>query len=175
MVNSLRNVRDFPVHLSQGARHFARARAALRSKEVIMGDSTYISKVAVALMGRLRITHEEAVDLDHRDRAGISAQKLYERRADDVRKELKRMNPETQGRIAIQGLADGSEEEPKRGRTSLYEVHCGSYLGKYKSGRDLLLDLATTAVIAEMTDQLRTDYQLRIQLDADEVRGTPGL
>lgn len=75
------------------------------------------------------------------------------------------MRPENLGRIAVQGLAKDdprTERQPRRsgvvdeGKTSLSGVHSTwSYLNGDGSGRDILVELATTAIIAEMTDQLR--------------------
>ena len=116
-------------------------------------QQSHISKVAANLIGTLKVRWEDA-HASFRGRSGVSPQELYEHRADDVRKALSRMSPETLGKLAVQGHAHGDETAPSKGKTTLYSVHCGSYLSKYESGRNILLELATTAVIAEMTDQL---------------------
>jgi hypothetical protein len=68
----------------------------------------------------------------------------------EVVKRVNRLNPATLGIIAWKGIEHG-----KHGKeTSMYEVHCGSYCGKYLGGKDLLRTLARTAIAAEMFDQL---------------------
>lgn len=124
-----------------------------------MGNE-YIANVAKTLIGKLGITWQES----RRFGESPSAQILYERRRADVLREVREMRPETLGKIAVHGLSKHdprTERQPKpsgvtdEGRTSLYAVHCGSYLSKYDSGRNILIDLVVTALIAEMTDQLR--------------------
>ncbi len=131
----------------------------------VEGDR-YIANVAVSLIGKLHITWRDGQSLGAALREyshGIFGQTLYERREIDVRKEVSKMRPETLGRIAVQGLSKNdprTERQPQRsgvtkeGKTSLYSVHCGTYLPKYDSGRALLIELVVTALIAEMTDQL---------------------
>lgn len=124
-----------------------------------MGNE-YITGVAKTLIGKLGITWRDA----RRFGESFSAQTLYAQRERDVRREVREMRPDTLGKIAVHGLSKHdprTERQPKpsgvtdEGRTSLYAVHCGSYLSKYDSGRDILIDLAVTAIIAEMTDVLR--------------------
>lgn len=129
------------------------------AKESVMGNE-YITGVAKNLIGKLGITWRDA----RRFGESFSAQTLYVKRERDVRREVREMRPETLGKIAVHGLSKHdprTERQPKpsgvtdEGRTSLYAVHCGSYLSKYDSGRNILIDLVVTALIAEMTDQLR--------------------
>ncbi len=134
-----------------------------------MGEqkSSHIAKVAANLIGRLKIRWED-VQQTFRGETGVSPQVIYERRAIDIRILLGGMSPETLGRLAVQGKAHGNEAEPSGGKTTLCHVHCGSYLGKYDAGRTILLELATTAVIAEMTDQLERRRLCDVLREADE-------
>lgn len=125
----------------------------------MMGDR-YIADLAKSLIGMLGITWSDA----RRFGESFSAQTLYAQREKDVRREVSRMRPDTLGKIVAHGLSKTdprTEHRPmasgvtQHGATSLYSVHCGSYLSKYDSGRDILIELAVTAIIAEMTDQLR--------------------
>ena len=122
-----------------------------------MGTQSHISKIATHLIGKLKISWEDA-NPPTDQKLHVSPLKLYKRRADDVRRELKRMSPETLGKIAVQG--EGVDQIAPEEKTPLYFVHGGSYLWKYWSGREILLELATTAVIAEMTDQLELQWQV---------------
>lgn len=126
-----------------------------------MGDK-YISNVAENLIGKLGISWREAKS--HFGDVELNAQDLYVRRSLDVHLEVRKMRPETLGKIAVQGLSKDdprTDRQPRpsgvtdEGKTSLYAVHCGSYLGKYDSGRTILHELVVTTLIAEMTDQLR--------------------
>jgi hypothetical protein len=95
---------------------------------------------------------------------GTSPQMLYEKFGERVRAQVRLMRPETRGAIADRGLA--FETRPN---TSLYEVHCETYLGKYQSGRDLLIEIAVTAIIAKMYDILR-DHGYRDRGYRDRIR-----
>ncbi|MEQ1500165.1 MAG: hypothetical protein ABL917_02190 [Parcubacteria group bacterium] len=127
-----------------------------------MGDR-HISNVALSLIGKLRISWMEAQML-YQDVDNLSPQVLYASQNTEIRSELRKMKPETLGKIAAQGLSD-SDPRTKRlprpsgvtdeGKTSMYAVHCGNFVGKYESGRDMLVELAVTAIVAEMTDILR--------------------
>ena len=134
-----------------------------------MGEQkpSHIAKVAESLAGKLKVRVEDALSTFHSE-TRVCPQTLYEHRGTEVRKELSRMSPETLGRIAVQGKARGDEDQPSEGKTTLYDVHCGSYLGKYESGRNILLELALTAVIAEMTDQLERRRLCDVLREADE-------
>jgi hypothetical protein len=138
------------------------------SKEVVMGEqkSSHIARVAAHLIGKLKIRWEDAQQTLRRQ-TGVSAQVLYSGWSLTIRKELSRMSPETLGRLSVQGKAHGDENAPAGGKTTLYHVHCGSYLAKYASGRDLLLELALTAVVAEMTDQLELQMKREVARESE--------
>lgn len=55
------------------------------------------------------------------------------------------------GIIACQGKSRESTAWGEGG-VSLYEVHCETFLSKYASGRDLLLTIATTSVVAQLAE-----------------------
>ena len=127
-----------------------------------MGDR-YIFNIAKSFIGKFGITWRDA-QLFYESSHGLSAQVLYDHCSMVVRGEMRKMRPETLGKISVRGLSKDdprTERQPRRsgvtdqGRTSLYSVHCGSYLDKYSSGRNILIELAVTAIVAEMTDQLR--------------------
>ena len=127
-----------------------------------MGDR-HITNVAQSLIGKFGITWQEGYSI-FRDYGRLYPQSLYASREVEIRRELKKMKPETLGKIAAQGLSNSdprTERQPRpsgvtdEGKTSLYAVHCGNFVGKYDSGRDMLVELALTAIVAEMTDILR--------------------
>ncbi|MCR4311610.1 MAG: hypothetical protein NUV54_03555 [Candidatus Taylorbacteria bacterium] len=117
-----------------------------------MRNQQYFSNFATTLIQQLHIP--EGVD-----NSKSGAQGIYEQFGEEIRAKLEKMNPETLGRIASFGLPYNNNVT--KGRTAMYLVHCGSYLGKYRSGRELLVELAVTAVIAEIYDTLRR--QLRVE------------
>ena len=77
----------------------------------------------------------------------------------EVTKRVNRLRPATLGIIAWRGVEHGKQGEGASFRTTLYDVHCGSYLNKYGSGRELLRTLARTAIVAEIWDQLGRPYR----------------
>lgn len=94
----------------------------------------YIRNLATSFIGQL------GVKADDYDRC--PAQDIYKCHSEAITTELRRMRPETLGRIAAS----------KPTKTTLYQVHCGSYLSKHSNGKDLLLTIACTAIVAEMAD-----------------------
>ena len=124
-----------------------------------MGDR-HIAKVTRGIISQLNIKWTEALAEATILRIPVPKKLiprvLYRHQRANVLAVLQRMRPETWARIVVQGRAlDGSGHA-----TSMYEVHwdtlhCKSYLDKYASGRDLLIEMTITAIIAEMIDQLR--------------------
>jgi len=112
-----------------------------------MGRSraSYIHNLAVQLIGKLGVVYPEK-----KGRFNPSPQDIHHLYGDRIKQELRKMTRETRGRIADCGLSwsAGLDE----GKTSLYEVHCGSYLDKSASGRDLVTQIACTAICAAMWD-----------------------
>lgn len=106
---------------------------------------TYLRNLTLSLIGELRIDKDELVG-----ELGAGAQILYERRSEAIKARLKKMRPETLGRIISHGRAFGHGDR----KTSMYEVHCGSYSDKYADGMSHLVMLACTAVVAEAADIL---------------------
>ena len=120
-----------------------------------MGEK-YITKVARGLIGKLRIRAE--LFLPSPDPVvfwGFCGAQ--------VRRELRKMRPETLGRIVVHGLPHGCEDPHEklmaRDKTSLYAVHGKNYLNSYSSGRTVLIELATTTVVAEMFDLIRRQIE----------------
>jgi len=77
------------------------------------------------------------------------AQSLWKEAEGILHKKLRAMKPSTLGIIAASGRHSDSTE-----KTSLYYVHCGSYLGKHWGGKRILRYLAAKAIVAEMWDIL---------------------
>ena len=115
-------------------------------------ENGHVTKVAQDLIAKLGISSKEVSPFWCQ---GLKyPELLYQSRNDDVRKEITQMSPETLGQIAVHGL--GWDEETIHGdRISLYSVHLEPYLSPLWSGHQILVELATTAVIAEMANQFR--------------------
>ncbi len=147
------------VHLIPRCEASCQREFALRSKESVMG-TRHIKNVARNIIGKLGIVYHELIFSE----VDIWARKLWERHSEAIRREISRMSAETQGKIAAQGLGKHDPRTDRRpqpsgvtleGATSLYAVHHKDYLHRNDSGREILIELATTAIIAEMTDILR--------------------
>ena len=76
-----------------------------------------------------------------------------------VTKTVKALKPETLGRI----VSTGRPHADALHATTLYEVHCQSYLSKYAGGQKLLVKLAATAVAAKMWDLLVEKFRAENQ------------
>lgn len=115
-----------------------------------MRTEKYLVNLATTMIQQLRVPQSMGDSQS-------GPQDIYEQFGEKIKARLFRMNPETLGRISSFGLAFKSGQN----KTPMYYVHCGSYLGKYQSGMDLLIEIACTAIIAEMYDILRSsDYWL---------------
>lgn len=66
------------------------------------------------------------------------------------------LDPQQLGILAAcgKGVYAKDEDESARRGASLYNVHCGTWLGKYESGLYLLQQIAATAVVAHVRDRL---------------------
>lgn len=113
----------------------------------------YFRNLVRSLMGQLHITIEDLRSPDDLDDSG--AQYLYLRRSEEIKHSLRCMRPGTLGRIAVHGKPF---EVGVQG-TAMYQVHCASWLGKYEDGKSLLIEIACTAIVAEMTDILMGQTQ----------------
>ena len=58
------------------------------------------------------------------------------------------LSPATLGIIAACGSKGPSD------CTTLYQVHCGTWIGKYSSGREILERVAATAIVAVISDRV---------------------
>lgn len=106
---------------------------------------TYLRNLAMSLIGQLNISPEELIDASLGERCeGFGAQVLYDRRCLDISTLLRKMRPETLGKIIAKGGGD-----------AMYLVHCETWLGKDWEGLDYLVEIACTAIVAEMTAILR--------------------
>jgi len=116
----------------------------------------YITNLAEGFIGQLKAR----IEAEDRPVGGgdFLAQNLYQRHCDAIIDQLRRMRPETLGKIAAYGRgADDTTREivPGEHGTTLYQVHCGTWLGKYNDGMTLLRDIACTAIVAEMANILK--------------------
>lgn len=68
-----------------------------------------------------------------------------------VWKKVCKLSPATLGKIAFMG--NGSDT-PNRSGLSLYNIHYGTWLGKYESGKQIMRAVATTALICKIYDLL---------------------
>jgi hypothetical protein len=80
------------------------------------------------------------------------AQALWTEAYPILRKRVKAMRPSDLGSI----VASGPAWKPGEQRTGMYLVHCGTYIDKYASGRQVLHVLAMTAIVAEMWDIIKS-------------------
>ncbi len=109
---------------------------------------TYIEKLAHTLMGQLKIEGPEAFP-NFLDSSSWSPQQVYFACNEKIRGWLNNKDGETLGRIAYCGRS--VEEALPQHQTPLLEVlHRSLNLGD--GGRQLLIDIATRAIIAEMFD-----------------------
>jgi|SRR3989344_286297 len=143
---------SFPGHKSNDG-----AGACRKVRRIIMGK--YITNLAEGFIGQLK-AKVEAEDFDEKWKWNPLVFNLYARHNEAIRAQLRRMRPETLGKIAACGVGNPdevSEDESLRDYAaySLYQVHCGTYLDKYASGIALLREIACTAIIAEMTNILK--------------------
>lgn len=70
-----------------------------------------------------------------------------------VRKKVKKLSPQTLGVIAFSGVGSYDDHDINtviHNGLSLYQVHCGTWLGKYDSGKEILRTVAITAIICEI-------------------------
>ena len=111
-------------------------------------EQEYIHNVARTIMGQLGI-NPSTVTLEP-----ALAQELYEKFGASVCGLVTRWSNPTLGRIAACGLDWVSNVN-----TSLYDVHCATWLSKKDSGIVLLREIATTAIIAAMTDIVRAAHE----------------
>jgi hypothetical protein len=123
----------------------------------------HVENVAKNLIGKLGITPREVFFCE----LHCWGQTLSNKRFKVVRKEVSRMSPETLGRIAAQGLSRDdvrTEDQPmpsgiiRTGKTPLCAINHENFDNDCRSGREVLIDLATTALIAEMADVLRETF-----------------
>lgn len=91
---------------------------------------------------------------------------------------IEQWNPETLGRIAAFGRGYGTLEHPEnagggRQRTSMYEIRCYTWLDQYQSGKNLLVQIAASAILAAMYDILfRSNAKPQGSSAPEESRGT---
>lgn len=71
------------------------------------------------------------------------------------RRKVSKLRAESQGLLLSYGASYADSE---RGRTALYEVHGGTWMGKYDSGREILRQGAATAVMAVVMDLVESSH-----------------
>lgn len=117
---------------------------------------SYIHNIATTLLGQFGITFQDCVGCRG---LGLSQTYgpdiLYARHSGAIKTELRKMKPETVGRIAFQGKGWDGEVECPMDTTPLSSVHEGRpYLNQRLDGRTLVMEIACTAIVAEMMDIL---------------------
>jgi hypothetical protein len=106
-----------------------------------------MNRVAKQLIRHIPLT-KEIMDTVVRSGEGAGWQSIVEH--------IALLDPAQLGILAACGLPyNGSAI----GRTTMYQIHCGSYLGKYEGGLQLLQTLAATAVAAHINDILNPRSQ----------------
>jgi hypothetical protein len=109
-------------------------------------NDRYLYNLATTMIQQLHIPLSMADDPSR-------AQIIYEKFSDQIKTKLLVMNPETRGRIADLGLSDYHDTyEPEE--IPLYNVHCGSWLGKHESGRSLVTEIACTTIVCKIAEIL---------------------
>ena len=68
-----------------------------------------------------------------------------------IRAKVNKLSAAELGLVAVCG--HGSQDLTA-GKTTLYRVHCGTWLRKYDSGITLLRDIAATALVGRLKDRL---------------------
>ena len=119
-------------------------------------DRELVDEIARELIEKHAITHEVHGTTREDGRAGPDV--LYRAVAIMVQNRVGGLKPETIGRIAATGRAQSTEYG---GTTSLYQAYGGPYLSTRKSGMDLLIRIATIAIVARMWDILDADFRER--------------
>ena len=115
-----------------------------------MRDLKYLYNVANQLVGKLKVFDETQPPVRAEDVPHFFSGAVYA--------ELQKWSSAKLGELATYGRELGGEEAASGKvpyRTSLYQVHNGGWLDKYASGRNLLLSIATTTVLAAMMDVVR--------------------
>lgn len=97
-----------------------------------------------------RLAHEVIAELE------LSCATVWDSKFRDTtfaacRRKVGKLRTESQGLLLATGV---SYHTPERERTPLYEVHGGTWVGKYDSGREILRQGAATAVMAVVMDLL---------------------
>ena len=132
------------------------------NKEIAMRDLTHLYNVANDMMGKLGLW--EIID-----RKLISAEELGELCGGQVSEELRKRSPAKLGELAACGRAVGDRSEVQgrgRARTCLAAVHPGqAWLNANGSGYGLLLRIATTTVLAAMTDVIEKRFPTGTWID----------
>ena len=139
-----------------------------------MRDLTYLNNVANDMLNRFDIW--ETID-----RKPIEAEELAELCGGMVSNELRKRAVAKLAELAVCGRAFGDEsevkEEGQKPRTSMAEVHsCQDRLDHNAGGYGLLLRIATTAVLAAMTDVIKKRFPTGMWIDdhpTPQRRGTP--
>lgn len=114
-----------------------------------------MNRVCASLTAGLSLGFEE---MDAVLRSGYEHSTRSEAIYSAIRRYVASLDPAQQGILAACGVGSDSPNED-RSRTTLYDVHCGTWLSKHASGQTLLLDIATTAVIAHLHDRLEREQQ----------------
>lgn len=124
-----------------------------------------LRNIARTLMGQLGIT-TNIVDTPLPFDAAVLARFVYAKRGKDIKQRLRDMKPETLGKIAACGRGSRVQKRTPQYEAvaaTMYSVHAGtwpltgggSWLDNHADGMSLLVEIACTAIMAEMGDILR--------------------
>jgi len=131
----------------------------------------YFHNLVRSIMGQLGITVAEFDEFIGSSNTASVARKVYEKRSNNIKQLLSRMNPETLGRIAIYGRGSYNNSwkervEPKSWwpQTTMLGVHTGdssssttAWLDQYADGKTLLIEIACTTIVAEIAINLHNE------------------
>jgi len=106
-----------------------------------MGGRSLIHRIGLEVVEANSQKIAEAIlkqKLEWPEMGGCNPQYLYPEVRATVNQKIHKLRPETLGRIADQSR-------------NLYSVHCGTWLDKHGTGRELLREICITGIVAEMT------------------------
>ena len=125
-------------------------------------DRQLVDEIARELIEKDVITHE-VHGTNEDGRAGSDV--LYRAVATMVENKVRPLKLETLARIAATGRA---QQTGYGGVTSLYQAYGGPYLSTRKSGLDLIIRIATIAIVARMWDILDAELRERREREQQE-------
>lgn len=95
-------------------------------------------RLALEVMAECHFNRDTAIDME-----------FYNTGFASCRRKVSKLRVESQALLLASGA---SYRDQERHRTALYEVHGGTWINKYDSGREILRQGAATAVMAKVMD-----------------------